>query len=253
MNDASSQVPCLTEEQLEAVARDEHLPQDVSGHVEGCRDCQAAVGEIRANNQFLLEVATTLGRGPGPADLAPPDTEAIPGYLIESEISRGGQGVVYKAVQITTRRHVAVKVLGSGILATSQQRMRFEREIELAASLRHPNIVTVHESGVTDEGLRYIVMEYVDGQCLDRFAAASQEPAGRGRAATRSRTRGLLHLFSKVCEAVWHAHQRGVIHRDLKPSNILVTQEGNLDPANSRIERAEPKVLDFGLAKTVVA
>jgi len=156
--------------------------------------------------------------------------EAIPlsieGYRLIREIHRGGQGIVYEAYQHSMKRKVAVKVLLHGALSSASVRRRFEREIELVASLRHPNIISVHDSGKTDDGQLYYVMDYVSGRPLDKYI--------RGTHLSMEQT---LELFTRVCDAVTFAHQRGVIHRDLKPSNILVDEQG------------VPRVLDFGLAK----
>jgi len=97
----------------------------------------------------------------------PRRTPSIPGYDSLRELSRGGQGVVYEAVQRSTRQRVAIKVLLAGALATPAQQRRFEREAELAASLRHPAIVRIFDSGVTSDGFAYLVMEFVDGHPLD--------------------------------------------------------------------------------------
>jgi non-specific serine/threonine protein kinase/serine/threonine-protein kinase len=155
---------------------------------------------------------------------------SIEGYEIISELHRGGQGVVYKAFQASMKREVAIKVLLGGTYASPSAKRRFEREIELVASLRHPNVVNVHDSGTTGDGQPYCVMDYIDGQRLDQYVRATQ--------LTLEDT---LTLFGKICDAVTYAHQRGVIHRDLKPSNILVDSDGS------------PKVLDFGLAKNLTA
>ncbi|QOJ14067.1 MAG: serine/threonine protein kinase [Planctomycetia bacterium] len=149
----------------------------------------------------------------------------LDGYSIEREIHRGGQGVVYRALQRSTNRAVAIKVLREGPLATPAERARFEREGHILGRIRHPAIVTVHDSGHA-AGHYYLVMDYIEGQPLDVHVASS------GR-----RIRATLHLFLRICEAVSAAHLRGVMHRDLKPSNILVDAEG------------APHVLDFGLAK----
>ncbi|MHC4089256.1 MAG: serine/threonine-protein kinase, partial [Planctomycetota bacterium] len=139
---------------------------------------------------------------------------------------RGGQGVVYEALQKATKRKVAIKILVEGPYASKAARKRFEREIDLVAQLKHPNIIIVFDSGMTLDGHQYCVMDYVRGQPLHEYV--------RDKVITLEET---LKLFSAVCDAVQHAHQKGVIHRDLKPSNILVDVDGN------------PKVLDFGLAK----
>jgi WD40 repeat protein/tRNA A-37 threonylcarbamoyl transferase component Bud32 len=160
-----------------------------------------------------------------PMTLQPSRPDWIEGYDILGEIHRGGQGVVYKAVQRATKRTVALKVLRDAALATDEERIRFQLEIDVVAGLHHPNIVTIYESGVVHD-CAYYAMEYVHGRPLDDFM--------RGRGLS---VRETLALFTKVCSAVNYAHQRGVIHRDLKPSNILVDTEG------------EPRVVDFGLAK----
>ncbi|MBX3396198.1 MAG: protein kinase [Phycisphaerae bacterium] len=162
------------------------------------------------------------------ATAEPPDSQHFPridGYQISRLIGRGGMGIVYKAVQISTKRQVALKVLLEGPLASDQSRKRFEREIEVAAQLRHSNIIPIYDSGKC-EGRMYYAMAYIKGVSLTDFLTAN-------RLSFNER----LTLFAKICGAVRHAHQRGVMHRDLKPTNILVDAEG------------EPHVLDFGLAK----
>ncbi|MFH1746660.1 MAG: WD40 repeat domain-containing serine/threonine protein kinase [Planctomycetota bacterium] len=151
----------------------------------------------------------------------------IAGYQLRQELHRGGQGVVYRAIQLGTKRQVALKVLLEGPFASDSARRRFEREVELAASLRHTNIVTILDSGIS-HGRYYFAMEYIDGLRLDRYLAK-----------LRPSMRDTLRLFEGICAAVNFAHQRGVIHRDLKPPNILVDDQG------------EPHILDFGLAKPV--
>lgn len=149
----------------------------------------------------------------------------IPGYKIQRPLGRGGMGIVYKAIQLSTGRQVALKVLLEGPFAAPQARKRFEREISLSAQLRHPNIIPIYDSG-TVEGRMYYAMEYVRGLPLGEYIQRENPSLTRR-----------LQLFLKVGAALRHAHQRGVIHRDLKPSNVLVNAEG------------EPHLLDFGLAK----
>ncbi|MFO0974306.1 MAG: serine/threonine-protein kinase [Phycisphaerae bacterium] len=161
----------------------------------------------------------------------------IDGYDDVQEVHRGGQGIVYSATQLSTKRRVAIKLLREGIYASATERRRFEREIDLAAALRHPHIVQVYDSGVARDGRHYCIMEYVPGAAIDEFVGRTLRGA-KGASSDGDRdTRALLALFEKVADAVNYAHQRGVIHRDLKPSNIRVDPEG------------EPRVLDFGLAK----
>ena len=152
----------------------------------------------------------------------------IPGYEILSEIHRGGQGVVYQATEKATNRKVAIKFLLQGHNATSDLRQRFQREIELAAGLKHPHIITVYSSGETDDGVQYCVMDFVRGLPLDRYVGERELSV-----------RATMKLMRDVCTAVNFAHRRGIIHRDLKPSNVLVDSDG------------APRILDFGLAKSL--
>jgi tetratricopeptide (TPR) repeat protein len=166
-----------------------------------------------------------IGCGSDTSDGGPPPHGTFPGYRLVGEVHRGGQGVVYEGVQESTGRTVAIKVLRDGLFAGPKERMRFEREVQILAQLKHPNIVTIHDSGSAG-GANYFVMDFIPGLALDDFAR-------RGALAIRDR----LALFSKICAAVNVAHLRGVIHRDLKPGNIRIDPSG------------EPHILDFGLAK----
>jgi len=150
---------------------------------------------------------------------------SVAGYELISEIGRGGMGVVYKALQVSTKRIVALKVMLVGQFASASARRRFEREVELAARLQHPHIVGILESGQVD-GQPYYAMEFVSGLPLDRYLAD-----------VRPDERAVVMLFANICDAVHDAHQHGVIHRDLKPANVLFDETG------------QPHILDFGLAK----
>ena len=154
----------------------------------------------------------------------------IAGYEITQELGRGGQGVVYRAVQKATKREVAIKVLLAGPFAAPAAQRRFEREIELVAQLRHPSIISIFHSDVTSDGHPYYVMDFVSGRPLKEYV--------RLKALSLEET---LALFLTICEAVQHAHQKGVLHRDLKPTNIVVD------------ENSTPRILDFGLAKPLRA
>ena len=176
----------------------------------------------------------------------------IDGYDHFSELRRGGQGIIYTAEQVSTHRRVAIKLLLDGAFASDSARVRFDREQELIAGLRHPNIVRLYDSGRTVDDLRYFVMEYIEGHPLDELIRSSQAAAvsdssevdadaqlARAALTPFRSLRGTLRLFLTICDAVAFAHQRGVLHRDLKPSNIRI------DPSGT------PHVLDFGLAKAV--
>lgn len=152
---------------------------------------------------------------------------SIPGYRIERKLSEGGQGVVYLAVQESTRRKVALKMMRGGALTGPGEKARFDREVQVLAHLSHPNIVAIHDSG-TLLGGHFFVMDYIAGQPLDQYMQGPTAPR---------EIRETLRLFGKICAAIHAAHLAGIIHRDLKPSNILVDAGG------------EPHVLDFGLAK----
>lgn len=158
------------------------------------------------------------------------DLGRIGDYELLEEISRGAQGVVYRARQPNTQRVIALKRLIAGSLSSSEVRARFEREVHIASDLNHPNIVTVYGSEIVD-GQPNLAMEWIDGEPIDRWA---HNKAGSRRSVTE-----VARLFATICDAVHHAHQRGVIHRDLKPSNILVDAAGH------------PHILDFGLAKVL--
>jgi tRNA A-37 threonylcarbamoyl transferase component Bud32 len=157
----------------------------------------------------------------------PPNT--FPGYWIIGGISSGGQSVVYKAIQKATKRKVAIKVIKEGPFANAKERARFDREIQVLGQLSHPNVVSIHETGVSG-GCQYFVMDYISGQSLDAYVAKAGLPI-----------KDTLRLFVKICDAVNTAHLHGIIHRDLKPSNIRIDANG------------EPHILDFGLAKVAIS
>jgi serine/threonine protein kinase/tetratricopeptide (TPR) repeat protein len=153
----------------------------------------------------------------------------IGSYRLLQRIGEGGMGEVWLAEQQRpVRRQVALKVIKAG-MDTRQVIARFEAERQALAMMDHPGIATVFDGGATLEGRPYFAMEYVKGEPITLYC-------DRHRLSPHER----LLLFIQVCEAVQHAHQKGVIHRDLKPSNVLVTI---LD------DHPVPKVIDFGVAK----
>ncbi|MBI5852711.1 MAG: serine/threonine protein kinase [Planctomycetes bacterium] len=156
---------------------------------------------------------------------APP--EFVAGFRIVRRIGEGGMGVVYEAEQEQPRRRVALKLLRCA--SSSASLRRFEREGKALARLQHPGIAAVHAAGTcaTPAGEQpFLAMEFVDGEPIDRWLDR--------RGASHDLR---LRLFADVCDAVHHAHQKGVIHRDLKPSNVFVDQDGRA------------RVLDFGVAR----
>ncbi len=150
-------------------------------------------------------------------------------YHIVQIIGEGGMGVVYAAEQLDpVRRRVALKMMKPGI-GSRDVVARFEGERHALAVMDHPGIARVLDAGATDDGRPYFVMELVRGIRIDEYC-------DRSRLTHRER----IELFIQLCQAVQHAHQKGVIHRDLKPSNVLVTEQDG---------RAVPKIIDFGIAK----
>lgn len=215
------------------------LAAEMAAHVAGCDGCRELERQVRENLTFMRGVLEELGdrAKPGVTDLgAAPDPDALPGYSLTREIARGGQGTVYEGLQLATRRRVAVKIIDAGMRG-ARGRRRIEREVEIAAGLRHPNIVTVYHSAVLPDGRYALAMEFVDGLTLDLWARSVDEAAEPTREGYREAVRAKLRAMSAVCEAVQYAHHNGVIHRDLKPANVIVGGDGT------------PRVVDFGIAR----
>ena len=169
-------------------------------------------------------------QAPGQASPTPPHAPAplpqtIGRYRVLRVLGEGGMGTVYEAEQDNPRRTVALKVIRPG-LASDLLLQRFAREAQILGRLHHPGIAQVYDAGVAEGGQPYFAMELIAGVPLERYAHEQALD-----------TRGRLELVARVCDAVQHAHERGVIHRDLKPPNILIERSG------------QPKVLDFGVAR----
>ncbi len=201
---------------------------------------QACAGDLalRAEVESLLALDSTT------ASLEPPDPSALAravarsgsavqvgAWRLEREIGSGGMGTVYLAwrEEAGFRQRGALKLVRPGFASTELVR-RFARERAVLASLEHEHIARLLDGGASAEGTPYLVMEYVEGEPIDRWCAAHGLSV-----------RARIELFLAVCGAVSYAHQKLVVHRDLKPSNILVTAEG------------VPKLLDFGIAKVLSA
>ncbi len=169
-----------------------------------------------------------------PRDLPPGDLPHHVGpYRILEILGEGGMGRVYLAEQTEPlRRRVAVKVVRQGVVSETTLR-RFEAECQALAAMSHPNIAQVYDAGTTVDRQPYCVLEYVPGEAITRYCDRHRLSLGQR-----------LELLVSVCRAVQHAHERGILHRDLKPSNILVVADG---------DRPLPKVIDFGLAKSLGA
>ena len=224
-----------------------------------CDECGAGIA-IGAPEGHCTTCLFLLGMGPGPDDAVPDTTDLTPllakthspmgvkfyrlgDYELLEEIARGGMGVVFRARQISLNRTVALKLILGGQLASPAIVKRFQVEAEAAASLHHPHIASIHETGEC-EGHHFYSMELVEGAGLDRRLTEYQLPAAgsvtsESKPAAGKRQQSIARLMSAVARAVDYAHQHGVLHRDLKPSNILIDRD------------SEPHLVDFGLAKLV--
>jgi eukaryotic-like serine/threonine-protein kinase len=199
-----------------------------------CPNCLLRLGLLSA--PAPTEPVTVCHDAPGLgtiASLSRPAAEAagarIGHYKLLEPIGEGGFGTVWMAEQTEpVRRKVALKIIKLG-MDTREVVARFEAERQALALMDHPNIARVFDGGTTESGRPYFVMELVKGVRITEYCDAK-------RLSTEER----LKLFIQVCQAVQHAHQKGVIHRDLKPNNVLVTEQDG---------RAVPKVIDFGIAK----
>ena len=173
-----------------------------------------------------------LGRAALLATTTEKPGDRIGRYKLLEKIGEGGCGVVYMAEQEEpVRRRVALKIIKLG-MDTKSVIARFEAERQALAMMDHPNIAKVLDAGATDAGRPYFVMELVRGIRITEYC-------DQNNLSTTKR----LELFIQVCQAVQHAHQKGIIHRDIKPSNILVTINDGVPV---------PKVIDFGIAKATL-
>ena len=194
-----------------------------------CLQCLLLLGIDDTDEEATAEAKSSempVGK-PGARTLRTP--ERVGPYRILERIGEGGMGVVYLAEQQEPiRRRVALKLIKLG-MDTEQVIARFESERQALALMSHPNVARVLEAGATAEGRPFFVMEYVAGIPITDYC-------DRYHLSLRER----LELFLQACEAIQHAHQKGLIHRDIKPSNVLVTTEE---------DRPVVKVIDFGVAK----
>jgi tRNA A-37 threonylcarbamoyl transferase component Bud32 len=226
-------IDCVPQELLESYVAGDCSPEQtlaIETHLSRCEDCRrqadsARHGKAPQSAYPTVSITDSSVTAYASRGIDPGLASSIEGYELLECLPVGGQAVVYKAYQKATKRIVAVKVLLQELHASERAQFRFEREVDLAAGLRHPNIVTIYDSGIA-HGQYYYAMEYIEGLALDDYIKTHELA-----------TRQIMELFNKMCSAVAYAHQRGVMHRDLKPGNIIVDGEG------------EPHILDFGLAK----
>ncbi|MCA8969100.1 MAG: SUMF1/EgtB/PvdO family nonheme iron enzyme [Planctomycetes bacterium] len=199
-------------------------------------DPESRLAELAADDPSMRERARrVLARfhrlDEAPVAVEPPSQvpDKIGPYQIVRELGRGGMGAVYLAEQREpVKRLVALKLIRGGLNSEEIHR-RFLSERQALARMTHPGIARMFDAGISENGLPYFVMEYIEGSSIVEFADANELSID-----------DRIELLIEVCEAVQYAHQKGVIHRDLKPSNILVTEV---------VDRRLPKIIDFGVAK----
>lgn len=220
----SEQRACPSAAEIDRLAEEGSASDEILAHIARCRSCAENLAAAKFGQRFGAVLAGHEG------DVRR-NTSAMPeifGYQLERELARGGQGVVYLATQLMTGQHVAVKVLPQAT-TSGHARARLLREIEIIATLHHPRIVRLLDSVTLADGREALIMEYIEGEPMDRWRLSHPEASRRE----------VLLILSQVAEALHHAHQRGVIHRDLKPSNVVIDAEGL------------PCLLDFGIAARI--
>ena len=236
---------CHSEEDLRRYLNEELDEDDraaIEAHLEDCSQClealrameEAGAGEFAVEVRRIPQVPQasstdrttnvpwTVAEGPG---------TPIGPYKLLEKLGEGGMGVVYKAEQTQQiSREVALKIIKPG-MDTKQVIARFNAERQALAMMEHDNIAKVYDAGTTDSGRPYFVMELVKGSAITKHC-------DKEKLSLKER----LELFILVCQAIQHAHQKGIIHRDIKPSNVLVTLKDG---------KPVPKVIDFGVAKAI--
>jgi hypothetical protein len=250
---------CPTIDDLEAFALGKFSAESgdaLAAHVAACHRCQERLEALDALDDGLvsqlrqlpaggedsevgrtdaaLTIAVLASRGaPAAADagrrlarrLASGPVQ-LDRFELQAELGQGSFGYVFKAWDPILERHVALKVQRAGNFASDDEVLRFLREAKSAAPLKHPAIVSLYETGQTDDGVAYLVCEFIDGQTLEeKLKAGPLDPAEAA------------NLAAELADALDYAHDHGVIHRDIKPSNIILDL------------RQHPHLMDFGLAK----
>ena len=184
---------------------------------------------LHARVLAVLRATRAQTRGPGAGDIGP-GVEIAGRYVIESKIGEGGFGTVHRAIHRELERTVAIKILHANHMGKDAIR-RFRQEGVHACRVQHPNALVILDSGVTDGGLPYLVMEFLEGHSLEDEMSKAAMPYRR-----------CAEVMAAVCEALAAAHELGIVHRDVKPANIFL---------HSSPQGEVPKVLDFGIAKLI--
>jgi WD40 repeat protein len=184
-----------------------------------CAEHPALATQLRS----LFERVRAVGLPPA----AQVEPRVIGGYQLRRRLGAGGMGIVYEAEQANTGRLVALKLVRPELLESATARARFHREVELAASLTHPNICTVYEAGDVD-GQPFLALQLVSGESLSKRIAAAPLPVATA-----------IAIAEKLALALHAAHEAGLVHRDMKPANVILRPDG------------EPVLVDFGLARAL--
>lgn len=215
-------------ERLEFLQRecpdDPGLPAEVMEILEAGEDPASLLDRPAARVDAVVAQVT--------GEIAIPLPERVGVYRLERVIGQGGMGTVFLAHRDDGQfdQQVALKLVRRGLHLDPRIVRRFREERQILAALNHPGIARLLDGGLTEDGLPYFAMEYVEGEAINRYC-------DRNFLGVEDR----LELFVQVCDALAHAHEKQIVHRDIKPSNILVTREGH------------PRLLDFGIAKLLVA
>jgi serine/threonine-protein kinase len=197
----------------------------------------------------LIELQKTASPAP-PANGAPSSLllgSQFGKYRLDAELGRGGMGIVFQAYQADLKRHVALKMILHGQLASPEQVSRFLDEARASAHVHHPHVVQVYEVGEW-AGQHYLAMELLQGTSLDRLLYQQQ------KADQRCSAEEAVQFLLPLVRAVGYLHQQGIVHRDLKPGNILLEADGSQQaPGREGTELSQfvPKITDFGLAKSL--
>jgi Serine/threonine protein kinase len=211
--------------ELEKQQRPAFLAQACGDDRQLCAEVMDLLTSLEASDDFLEHpAAPPMNFGETPWTRWTASASALPAG---PALGRGGMGAVYAAERVDNeyRQLVALKIVKPEMESREILR-RFRNERQVLAGLEHPNIARLLDGGSTEEGMPYLVMEYIEGLPIDRYCDSHRLPVTER-----------LQLFCKVCSAVQYSHQNLIVHRDLKPGNILVTPDGT------------PKLLDFGIAK----
>ncbi len=206
------------------------IPDEAIGALVTCTKCGASFPPASAQTYLRPPTPVALSsmrRTPGVAWEGPPEGTKLGGYTLETPLGSGGMGVVYRALQTSLSRPVALKVLPPELSSDPEFVERFHREALTLGALSHPRIVSVIDRGV-ENGMAFLAMELVEGESLRQRMARSSIPQ-----------KELVRLAIQVCEGLSYAHAKGVVHRDIKPENLLLDRDGSV------------KIADFGLARIV--